>query len=85
MRRREFITLLGSAAAAWPLTARGQQSGKVWRIGMLDMIAATANSTNLASFRNGLRNLGYIEGHNLVIDYRSADATATASRASRPS
>ncbi len=73
LKRREFVTLLGGATIAWPLTARGQQSGKVWRIGMLDMIAATVNSTNLASFRNGLRDLGYIEGQNLVIDYRSAD------------
>jgi hypothetical protein len=61
LKRREFVTLLVGATIAWPLTARGQQSGKVWRIGMLDMIAATANSTNLASFRNGLRNLGYSE------------------------
>jgi putative tryptophan/tyrosine transport system substrate-binding protein len=73
MRRREFISLLGGAIMAWPLAARGQQSGKVWRIGMLDMIAPTANSTNLDSFRNGLRDLGYTEGRNLVIEYRSAD------------
>jgi putative tryptophan/tyrosine transport system substrate-binding protein len=46
---------------------------KVWRIGMLDMLASTANSTNLNSFRKGLRDLGYIEGQNIAIEYRSAD------------
>ena len=72
MRRRDFMTLLGGAAA-WPLAARGQQLGKVWRIGMLDMIAPTGNSTNLEAFRKGLRELGYVEGQNLAIEYRSAD------------
>jgi putative tryptophan/tyrosine transport system substrate-binding protein len=72
VRRRDFITLLGGAAA-WPLAARGQQLGKVWRIGMLDMLAPTGNSTNLEAFRRGLRELGYVEGQNLAIEYRSAD------------
>src|SRR5262245_45738491 len=75
MRRREFITLLGGAVS-WPLAAHAQQSGKVWRIGMLEMIAPTANSSNLDSFRKGLRDLGYVEGQNLIIDYRSADGRA---------
>ena len=70
--RREFISVLGGAVA-WPLASHAQQSVKVWRIGMLEMIPATANSTNLDSFRNGLRELGYIEGQNLSINYRSAD------------
>jgi putative ABC transport system substrate-binding protein len=73
LKRRDSIALLGGAPIAWPLAARGQQSVKVWRIGMLEMIQPTANSTNLDSFRNGLRDLGYIEGRNLAIDYRSAD------------
>jgi putative tryptophan/tyrosine transport system substrate-binding protein len=73
IKRREFVTMLGGATIAWPLAARGQQSIKVWRVGMLDMIAPTANSTNLDSFRKGLRELGYIEGQNLAIEYRSAD------------
>jgi putative tryptophan/tyrosine transport system substrate-binding protein len=55
------------------VAAHSQQTMKVWRIGMLDMIAPTANSTNLASFRKGLRDLGYVEGQNLAIEYRSAD------------
>jgi putative ABC transport system substrate-binding protein len=75
MRRRDFITLLGGATA-WPLAARAQQSTKVWRIGMLEMTTPAANSANLDSFRNGLRELGYIEGHNLAIDYRSANGRA---------
>ena len=72
MRRREFITFLGGLAAAWPITGRAQQAAKVARIGYL--------STNLASsphhheaFRQGLRDLGYVEGRNVVIEYRDAE------------
>jgi putative tryptophan/tyrosine transport system substrate-binding protein len=74
MRRREFITLIG-AAAAWPLAARAQQP-KVWRIGMMETISAELNAANLGAFRQGLRELGYVEGRNLVLDYRSADGDA---------
>ena len=73
MRRRDFITLFGGTVVAWPLAARAQQPGKVWRIGMLDTTSATLNAANLEAFRQGLRQLGYVEGQNLVIDYRSAD------------
>jgi putative ABC transport system substrate-binding protein len=73
VRRRDFIALLGSAAAAWPLAARAQRAGKVWRIGMLETIGVGLNAANLDAFRKGLRELGYIEGQNLAIDYRSAD------------
>src|SRR5262249_39473552 len=73
LRRREFVTLLGSAAAAWPLAARAQQAGKVWRIGMLEHASAELNAVQLDSFRQGLREFGYVEGRNLLIDYRSAD------------
>jgi ABC-type uncharacterized transport system substrate-binding protein len=66
MRRREFITLLGGAATAWPLAARAQQSGKVWRIGVLSP-GMSGESPPLQAFRQGLRDLGYVEGHNLVI------------------
>ena len=72
MRRREFILALGGAAA-WPLAARAQQAGKVWRIGMLDTTSAALNAANLDAFRKGLRELGYVEGQNLIIDYRAAE------------
>jgi putative ABC transport system substrate-binding protein len=73
MRRREFITLLGGAAAAWPLAARSQQLGRVYRIGMLETMPAASNAANFDALRKGLREHGYVEGQNLIIDYRSAD------------
>jgi len=76
MRRREFISLLGGAAVAWPLAARAQQAGKIFRIGMVEPISAELNAANLAAFRRGLHDLGYIEGRNLVLEYRSADGDA---------
>ena len=72
MRRREFITLVGGAAA-WPLGARAQQAAKVWRIGMLETISLPQNSPQLDAFRQQLQQLGYIEGQNLLIEYRSAE------------
>jgi ABC-type uncharacterized transport system substrate-binding protein len=68
MRRREFISLLGGAAAAWPLAARGQQVSKVWRIGYL----AESRRRVDEIFSQSLRNLGYIEGSNLTMSYRWA-------------
>jgi putative ABC transport system substrate-binding protein len=76
MRRREFITVLGGAALAWPLAARAQQAGKVYRIGILETIPASQNAANLDALRKGLRELGYIEGQNLSIEYSSADGFA---------
>jgi putative tryptophan/tyrosine transport system substrate-binding protein len=76
MRRREFITLFGGAAATWPLGARAQQSGKIYRLGILEPIPAAQNAANVDSLRKGLRDLGYAEGRNLVIEYRSADGRA---------
>src|SRR5262245_21205889 len=74
MRRREFITLLiGGAAVVWPLTARSQQAGKVWRIGMVDTAPRELNTANLIVFRKGLRQFGFVEPENLIIEYRSPE------------
>jgi putative ABC transport system substrate-binding protein len=72
MRRREFITLLGGAAVVWPLAAWAQQ-GRVWRIGALETTPLASNSASFNALREALRNLGYVEGQNLDIVYRSAD------------
>ena len=75
MKRREFISLLGGAAT-WPLTARAQQATKSYRIGMLETISPALNAAHLDAFREGLRQLGYVQGKNYVIEYRSADGRA---------
>ena len=76
MNRRELVTLLGSTAAIWPLAAAGQQTTKVWRIGMLETVSQTQNAANFAAFRRGLRELGHGEGRTYVVEYRSADGRA---------
>jgi putative ABC transport system substrate-binding protein len=76
VNRREFITLFGGAAAAWPLVARAQQPERIWRLGMLETTSLPANAANVDSFRKALRELGYVEGRNLLIEYRSADGRA---------
>ena len=74
MKRREFIALLGGAAAAWPLTARAQQSGKLPTIGYLGTTTASAWKPWTAAFVHRLRELGWIEGTNLAVEYRWAEA-----------
>ena len=74
-RRREFITLLGGAAAS-SVAARADRGEKVYRIGILEPVPATQNAANLDGLRKGLRDLGYVEGRNFVIEYRSADGRA---------
>ena len=71
MKRRSFITLLGGAAATWPLAARAQQS-KVARIGALYIGLADAESFK-KELREGLRELGYVEGQNIAFEFRSAE------------
>ena len=72
MRRREFITLVGGAAAAWPLAARAQQADRVRRIGVLNGGAADDpdQQARFAAFQQGLQQLGWTDGSNLRIDYR---------------
>jgi ABC-type uncharacterized transport system substrate-binding protein len=72
MRRREFITLLGGAAAAWPLAARAQQPARMRRIGVLMNLTAEdpESPARLAAFAQGLADLGWSIGRNLRIDYR---------------
>jgi ABC-type uncharacterized transport system substrate-binding protein len=75
MRRREFITLLGSAAAAWPLTARAQQP-TMPLVGVMSPLSIATAARNIAALRNRLRELGYTEGHNINIEYRFGDGLA---------
>ncbi|HEX7564416.1 MAG TPA: ABC transporter substrate binding protein, partial [Bradyrhizobium sp.] len=76
MRRREFITILGGAATAWPLRARGQQAGKIPRIGWIILGAPAGGLADIFSyydsFRAGLSDLGYVEGSNIILIARSA-------------
>ena len=73
MRRREFITLIGGAAAAWPLTTGAQQrSGKMPRVGWL-AIGSQAAQSLLEEYRSGMRDLGYIEGRTVETEYLYAD------------
>ena len=71
MRRREFVTLLGGAAA-WPLGARAQQAGTRPAIGFLGANTPSLDSRRIAAFVQRLRERGWIEGHTVAIEYRWA-------------
>jgi putative tryptophan/tyrosine transport system substrate-binding protein len=72
MRRRDFIALAGGAAA-WPLAVRAQQPGRIPRIGILWPNPLAASGHLVAAFRQGLSDLGYVEGQNMAIDFRSSE------------
>jgi putative tryptophan/tyrosine transport system substrate-binding protein len=73
MDRRAFLTTLAGGLLAAPLAAEAQQTGKVPSIGYLSGPSLSANAARIEALRQGLRELGYVEGKNLVIEWRSAD------------
>ena len=73
MRRREFIKLIGGAAVAGPLAARAQQVAKVYRIGFLGTSSPSLEKPSIDAFVGKLRELGYVEGKSLVVEYRWAE------------
>jgi ABC-type uncharacterized transport system substrate-binding protein len=83
MKRREFITLVGGAAAAWPLAARAQQPERMRRVGVLMPFAENDSEaqSNLTAFRQAFQMLGWIDGRNVRIDYRWGGADAQRIRA----
>jgi putative ABC transport system substrate-binding protein len=76
VKRREFITLLGGAAATWPLAALAQQAGKVPTVGYLGGATAISQRAWVDAFREGLRELGWIEGRTVTIEYRWGEGRA---------
>src|SRR5258707_403520 len=73
LKRREVITLLGGATVAWPLAARAQQPGKVFRIGFVGLPTTDSLPKRPEAFRASLRDLGYQEGRDIVIEFRWED------------
>jgi len=73
VKRREFIAGLGGAAAMWPLATRAQQPDKIYRLGQLHAGTVASRAPMLASFVQGMRELGYVEGRNLLVARRYAD------------
>jgi len=73
MNRRSALLVFLTLTIAWPGTALAQQAGKVWRVGYLSLGPATINPHYAEAFRQGMRDLGYVEGKNLVIEWRDGD------------
>src|SRR6516165_7652339 len=73
MRRRDFIKVIAGSATVWPLAARAQQPAKIARIGWLGLGPAATQSNRVKALRAGLRDLGYVDGKNIVIEFRWAD------------
>ena len=71
--RRQWVIVFGATALSAPFAAFAQPQDKVWRIGMLETISTELNAANLNAFRQGLRERGYVEGQNLILEYRSAN------------
>jgi putative ABC transport system substrate-binding protein len=76
MTRRDFLGVLGGAAASWPLATHAQQAGKIWRIGWLSGFSRPAilESSQFAGFTQGMRELGYVEGRDFTIEWRFAES-----------
>src|SRR5262245_15408042 len=73
MTRRRSLLAAGALATAFPFAARAQPKGKLWRIGFLGAADPFGYAAHLQGFRQGLRDFGYVEGKNVVVDYRWAE------------
>ena len=85
MRRRELLQFSGTALFAWPLVARAQQQAKIARLGYLGFVTPAASANRVEALREGLRDLGYVEGKNLVIGFRWSGTVAAARSGRRAS
>ena len=73
MRRRDFIAAMAGSAAAWPLAVHAQQSAKIPGIGFLRLGTTSSNAGRVKALQTGLRELGYVEGKNIAIEFRWAE------------
>jgi putative ABC transport system substrate-binding protein len=80
IRRREFITLIGGAAAAWPLTVHAQRTRKLPTIGLLGVASPSTWKPWVAAFVQRLRELGWVEGQTIAIEYRWAEGRGSTSK-----